>query len=178
MRINGVGSEYSDLLEAAGVDSPPELAQRNAANLAITFQEVVAARPTIVRRIPTEAEVTDWIEQAKALPRVVEHGGARPAPVEAAAASPASAAETAAPSPASAVADHEHDHGHDHDHGAADHDHDHGTAPAAPPVSPPADAPASSTARGFAAAPASASAPSGIWNRIKGWLGMGGGGSR
>ena len=45
MRIKGVGSEYSDLLEAAGVDSPSELAQRNAANLAVTFQEVVAARP-------------------------------------------------------------------------------------------------------------------------------------
>src|ERR1700741_3071339 len=50
MRINGVGSEYSDLLEAAGVDSPAELAQRNAGNLATTFQEVVAARPGIVRR--------------------------------------------------------------------------------------------------------------------------------
>ncbi len=37
MRIPGVGSEYSDLLEAAGVDSPLELANRNAANLAKTF---------------------------------------------------------------------------------------------------------------------------------------------
>jgi predicted flap endonuclease-1-like 5' DNA nuclease len=73
MRIDGVGSEYSDLLEAAGVDSPPELAQRNAANLAITFQEVVAARPGIVRRIPTEAEVADWIAQARTLPKVVTH---------------------------------------------------------------------------------------------------------
>jgi len=42
MRIKGVGSEYSDLLEAAGVDSPAELANRSAANLAITFQELVA----------------------------------------------------------------------------------------------------------------------------------------
>ena len=53
MRIKGVGSEYSDLLEAAGVDSPAELANRNAANLAITLQEVVAARPGIVRRVPS-----------------------------------------------------------------------------------------------------------------------------
>ncbi len=75
MRIDGVGSEYSDLLEAAGVDSPPELAQRNAASLAITFQEVVAARPGIVRRIPTEAEVAGWIAQARTLPKVVTHGG-------------------------------------------------------------------------------------------------------
>jgi predicted flap endonuclease-1-like 5' DNA nuclease len=73
MRIKGVGSEFSDLLEAAGVDSPPELAQRNAANLATTFQEVVAARPGTVRRIPSEAEVQGWIDQAKGLPKVVEH---------------------------------------------------------------------------------------------------------
>jgi predicted flap endonuclease-1-like 5' DNA nuclease len=73
MRIKGVGSEYSDLLEAAGVDSPSELANRNAANLAITFQEVVAARPNIVRRIPSEAEVAGWIAESKDLEKVVEH---------------------------------------------------------------------------------------------------------
>lgn len=73
MRIKGVGSEYSDLLEIAGVDSPAELAQRNAANLATTFQEVDAARPDTVRRVPTEAEVAGWIAQAKDLPKVVEH---------------------------------------------------------------------------------------------------------
>lgn len=73
MRINGVGSEYSDLLEAAGVDSPAELAQRNAANLANTFQEVIAALPGDVRRIPSESVVQGWIDQAKSLPKVVEH---------------------------------------------------------------------------------------------------------
>jgi predicted flap endonuclease-1-like 5' DNA nuclease len=73
MRIKGVGSQYADLLEAAGVDSPAELAQRNAANLADAFQSVVAERPGIVRRIPTEAEVADWIAEAKGMPKVVEH---------------------------------------------------------------------------------------------------------
>jgi len=73
MRIKGVGSEYSDLLEAAGVDSPAELAQRNAANLAETIQEVVAARPSIVRRAPSQTEIEGWIGQAKDLPKVVEH---------------------------------------------------------------------------------------------------------
>jgi predicted flap endonuclease-1-like 5' DNA nuclease len=73
MRIKGVGSEYSDLLEAAGVDSPAELARRNAENLATTVQEVVAARPGIVRRVPTETELQDWIDQSKDLPKVVEH---------------------------------------------------------------------------------------------------------
>lgn len=75
MRIDGVGSEYSDLLEAAGVDSPAELAQRNAANLAQTFQELDAARPDWIRSLPSEATVENWIAQAKTLPRIVTHGG-------------------------------------------------------------------------------------------------------
>ena len=73
MRLKGVGSEYSDLLEAAGVDSPAELARRNAANLAQTFQELDAARPNTSRRLPSEAVISGWIAQAKDLPKVVEH---------------------------------------------------------------------------------------------------------
>ena len=92
MRIDGVGPEYSDLLEAAGVDSPAELAQRNAANLAETFQEVVAARPGTVRRIPGEDEVAGWIAQAATLPKVVSHGGGG--------AALAAGATTGAPTPA------------------------------------------------------------------------------
>ena len=113
MRIDGVGPEYSDLLEAAGVDSPAELAQRNSHNLAQTFQELDAARPDTVRRVPSEATVAGWIEQAKTLPKVVEHGGgsssggahASPAPSPApapAAHAPAAAAPTPAPAPAPA----------------------------------------------------------------------------
>jgi predicted flap endonuclease-1-like 5' DNA nuclease len=73
MRIDGVGSEYADLLEAAGVDSCAELAQRNAANLATTFQELDAARPNTVRQVPSEATIAGWIEQAKDLDKVVSH---------------------------------------------------------------------------------------------------------
>ena len=73
MRVPGVGPQYSDLLEAAGVDSPAELAQRNSANLAITVQEVVAARPGIVHRVPTEAEIAAWIAEAGSMDKVVEH---------------------------------------------------------------------------------------------------------
>jgi predicted flap endonuclease-1-like 5' DNA nuclease len=73
MRIDGVGSEYSDLLEAAGVDSPAELAQRNPENLSTTIQEVVAARPGIVRRIPSQSEIEGWIKQAGGMEKVVEH---------------------------------------------------------------------------------------------------------
>jgi predicted flap endonuclease-1-like 5' DNA nuclease len=73
MRIPGVGSEYSDLLEAAGVDSPAELAQRNAANLAQTFMELDAARPNTVRRVPSLATVDEWITLAKGLEKTVSH---------------------------------------------------------------------------------------------------------
>lgn len=72
MRIKGIGAQFSDLLEAAGVDSAAELAQRNPANLATTFAELNAARAT-TRRAPTEEMVAEWIEQAKKLPKVVTH---------------------------------------------------------------------------------------------------------
>jgi predicted flap endonuclease-1-like 5' DNA nuclease len=71
-RIKGVGEEYSDLLEEAGVDTIPELAQRNAENLYAKLQEVNAAKE-LVRRLPTQSQVADWIQQAKALPRVVTY---------------------------------------------------------------------------------------------------------
>ena len=74
MRIKGVGSEYSDLLEAAGVDSPAELAQRNAANLATTFQELDRRPP---EHRPADPEPRPrwqgWIAESKDLPKVVEH---------------------------------------------------------------------------------------------------------
>ena len=73
MRIDGVGSEYADLLEAAGVDSCAELARRNAANLAMTFQELDAARPNWIRQIPSETTIAGWIDQADALQKVVSH---------------------------------------------------------------------------------------------------------
>jgi predicted flap endonuclease-1-like 5' DNA nuclease len=72
MRVRGIGAQFSDLLEAAGVDSTAELARRNPATLATTFAELNAARAT-TRRAPTEAMVADWIEQAKQLPKVVTH---------------------------------------------------------------------------------------------------------
>lgn len=71
-RVKGVGSEYADLLEAAGVDSVPELAQRNAANLAAKMAEVNAEK-NLVRRVPSEGEVEDWIAYAKTLERAVFH---------------------------------------------------------------------------------------------------------
>lgn len=71
-RISGVGSEYSELLEASGVDTVPELATRNAANLTQAMAKVNSEKK-LTRQAPTEAEVTKWIEEAKTLPRMIEH---------------------------------------------------------------------------------------------------------
>ena len=71
-RIKGVGEEYSDLLEEAGVDTVPELAQRNAENLYAKLQEVNAEKE-LVRRLPTQSQVADWIQQAKTMSRVVTY---------------------------------------------------------------------------------------------------------
>lgn len=71
-RIKGVGEEYSDLLEEAGVDTVPELAQRNPENLYLALEKTNEAKK-LVRRLPTLAQVADWIEQAKNLPRVVTY---------------------------------------------------------------------------------------------------------
>jgi len=71
-RVKGVGSEYSDLLEAAGVDTVPELAQRKAENLFQKMTEVNQAKK-LVRRLPVLSQVADWIEQAKHLPRIIQY---------------------------------------------------------------------------------------------------------
>ena len=71
-RIKGVGEEYSQLLEAAGVDTVPELAQRKAANLLAKMVEV-QDKKKLVRKMPVESQVAGWIEQAKKLPRVIEY---------------------------------------------------------------------------------------------------------
>ena len=73
MRLPGVGSEYSDLLEAAGVDSLAELARRNPDNLAATFQELDAARPDWIRRLPSASTVAEWVDAARSYEKVVEH---------------------------------------------------------------------------------------------------------
>ena len=65
-------SEYADLLEAAGVDTVPELARRNAANLTTTMAEANAAR-NFVRQLPSESQVAGWIAQAGELGRTIEY---------------------------------------------------------------------------------------------------------
>ncbi len=72
MRVKGVGGEYAELLEAAGVDSVPELAQRNAENLTQKMSEVNESK-SLVRSLPSAATVEGWVAEAKDLPRVVTH---------------------------------------------------------------------------------------------------------
>jgi predicted flap endonuclease-1-like 5' DNA nuclease len=71
-RIKGIGEEYSDLLEEAGVDTVVELAQRNPDNL---YEAVVEVnnKKKLVRKLPPESQVRDWVKQAKKLPRVLEY---------------------------------------------------------------------------------------------------------
>ena len=71
-RVKGIGEEYSDLLEEAGVDTIVELSHRNAANLHAKILEVNEAKK-LVRRPPPLSSVEAWIEEAKGLPRVIEY---------------------------------------------------------------------------------------------------------
>jgi len=72
MRIKGVGEEYSDLLEEAGVDTVAELANRVPENLLAKLKET-NEKEKLVRRLPVLKQVQSWVEQAKKLPRKVEY---------------------------------------------------------------------------------------------------------
>jgi len=71
-RIKGVGEEYADLLEEAGVDTVVELAQRKADNLYDKILEV-NGKKKLVRRPPSKKMVAKWIAQAKKLPRKISY---------------------------------------------------------------------------------------------------------
>lgn len=67
MRIKGIGEDYAELLEAAGVDTVRELKYRNPANLAKRMAEV-NKQLKLVRVLPSEKVILRWIETAKKLP--------------------------------------------------------------------------------------------------------------
>ena len=71
-RIKGVGEEYADLLEEAGVDTVVELATRNPENLVVKMAEVNQQKK-LVRRLPVLSMVESWVEQAKHLPRMINY---------------------------------------------------------------------------------------------------------
>lgn len=72
MRIDGIGPQFSELLEAAGVDTVKELRHRVAENLQQKLEEVNAAK-NLVNRVPSLKEVEKMIEQAKVLPPKMEY---------------------------------------------------------------------------------------------------------
>lgn len=72
MRISGVGSEYSELLEAAGVDTVKELRNRRADNLSEKMAEVNTIK-NLTRAVPSATQVSKWVEQAKGLDPLITH---------------------------------------------------------------------------------------------------------
>ena len=68
----GKPDRIADLLEEAGVDTVPELAQRNPVNLLEKMQEANGQKK-LVRRLPVLSQVESWVKQAKSLPRVIDY---------------------------------------------------------------------------------------------------------
>ena len=72
IRLHGVGPQFAELLEAAGVDTVKELKHRVPANLKAKMEEVNAEK-NLVNRVPSEKELAKMIAEAKELPAVVEY---------------------------------------------------------------------------------------------------------
>jgi predicted flap endonuclease-1-like 5' DNA nuclease len=71
-RVPGIGEQYSDLLEKAGVDTVMELSKRKAENLHAAMAEINLQK-NLVNRLPSVGMIQGWIEAAKSLPRAVEY---------------------------------------------------------------------------------------------------------
>lgn len=71
-RIKGIGTQYAELVKAAGVDTVVELSHRKPANLLSKMVDVNAEKK-LVRKLPTEKMVLEWVAQAKALPRKISY---------------------------------------------------------------------------------------------------------
>lgn len=72
-RVKGIGSEYSELLEKAGVDTVKELKNRNPENLHAKMVEVNSAGKALVRQLPGLSLVQSWVEAAKSLEPMVTY---------------------------------------------------------------------------------------------------------
>lgn len=72
MRVSGIGPQFSELLEAAGVDTIKELRTRNAANLATKMKEV-NDRKRLAKASPAETVVQGWIDAAKKMEPTITH---------------------------------------------------------------------------------------------------------
>lgn len=72
MRVTGIGPQYSELLEAAGVDTVKELCKRNAENVAIKMKQV-NLRKRVARTVPSAPMVQQWISKAKKMKPLITH---------------------------------------------------------------------------------------------------------
>ena len=72
MRISGVGPQFSELLEAAGVDTVKELRNRNAENLATKMEEVNTVKK-LARTSPGATTITKWVDEAKGLDPIIKY---------------------------------------------------------------------------------------------------------
>jgi predicted flap endonuclease-1-like 5' DNA nuclease len=72
-RVKGIGKEYSELLEKAGVDTVKELRNRNPQNLHAKLEEVNSAWRQLVRVLPALKTVESWVEEAKKLEPMVTY---------------------------------------------------------------------------------------------------------
>jgi len=72
MRVSGIGAEFSELLEAAGVDTVKELRTRNVENLAAKMLEVNKQKK-LTRLVPSAKTISKWVDQAAKLEPVISH---------------------------------------------------------------------------------------------------------
>jgi len=71
-RIKGVGSQFAELLKAAGVDTVKELRTRNAANLHAALVKTHEEKG-LTRAVPSESQVAGYVEAAKELEPMVTY---------------------------------------------------------------------------------------------------------
>jgi predicted flap endonuclease-1-like 5' DNA nuclease len=72
MRVKGIGSEYSDLLESAGVDTIKELRRRNPTSLTKKMIQINESQK-LVQRLPTEGMVERWVTHASQLDPIITY---------------------------------------------------------------------------------------------------------
>jgi predicted flap endonuclease-1-like 5' DNA nuclease len=72
-RVKGIGAQYSDLLEAAGVDTVMELANRKPEALLEAFAKANSGKKRLVRQLPGLSQVKAWVKNAKSLKRAIEY---------------------------------------------------------------------------------------------------------
>lgn len=71
-RVKGIGTQYSDLLEAAGVDTVVELSKRRPEAL---LEAMTKANKKLnkANQLPALSQVKAWVKHAKSLKRAVEY---------------------------------------------------------------------------------------------------------